>query len=374
MDASDVRTWLTTTEITTPVHRQLGREHAAIVDWTCHRLTSGGGEGLGVWRVAGHAVKDDSLQPWSLILKGSAPPELGTLPSARNWPQREMEMYRSGLLVDLPGGIRTPTCYGEIEHPDGSVWLWLEDVADGADGPWPLDAYGRVARHLGQFNGAYLTDRPLPENPCLSRSWLREWVEDAGPSVAELASVSDHPLVRQIYPSHVIEAFARMWADRHMHFAVLDQLPQVFCHLDAFRRNLFIRQGPDGTEETILIDWAFAGIAGVGEELAPLIAASVWLMDVPIEDAQQLEAVVLKGYSKGLRDTGWRGDSDLVRRGYGIATRLRYGTGGVRILLPILLDEQLHPYIEQILGAPMSEITVHLAAVNEWLADLVPEV
>jgi hypothetical protein len=374
MDASDVPPWLTTTEIVAAVHRQPGREHVAIADWTCHRLTGGGGEGLGVWRVAGQAWADDSLQPWSLILKGSAPPEPGTLPSVRNWPHREMEMYRSGLLTDLPGGIRIPACYGDYQHHDSSVWLWLEDIADGTAGHWPLDAYGRVARHLGQFNGAYLTDRPLPESPCLSRGWLREWVEDAGPAVAELANLADHPLVRQVYPPHVIEAFTRLWTDRHTYYAVLDQMPQVFCHLDVFRRNAFIRPVPDGRDETVLIDWAFAGIAGVGEDLAPLIAASVWLMDVPAEEARSLEAIVLESYIEGLRDTGWHGDRDLVRRGYGIATGLRYGPGGVRILLPILLDERLHPYLEQILGGSMSEITVHLAAVNEWLADLVPEI
>jgi hypothetical protein len=241
-----------------------------------------------------------------------------------------------------------------------------------APGHWML--YGRVAKHLGQFNGAYLVDRPLPENPCLSRGWLREWVEDAGTAVAELASVSDHPLVRQLYSPHVIEAYTRLWADRHTHYAVLDRMPQVFCHLDAFRRNLFIRPVPDGRDETVLIDWAFAGIAGVGEDLAPLIAASVWLMDVPVADARQLEAIVLESYTEGLRDAGWHGDPDLVRRGYRIATGLRYGTGVVRVLLPILLDERLHPFIEQLIGTPMSEITVHLAAVNEWLADLAPEV
>jgi hypothetical protein len=284
-----------------------------------------------------------------------------------------MEMYRSGLLAELPGGIRTPACYGETEHPDSSVWLWLEDIVDGTEGLWPLEAYGTVARHLGQFNGAYLTDRPLPDNPCLSRGWLREWVEDAGPAVAELGSVSDHPLVRQVYPPHVIEAFTRLWTDRHTQYTALDQLPQVFCHLDAFRSNLFILEGPEGREETILIDWAFAGIAGIGEELAPLVAASVWFMDVPGEEVRQLEAMVLESYTEGLRDMGWHGDPGLVRHGYRIATGLRYGTGVMRVLLPILLDERLHPHLEQILGSSMSEITKHVAAVNEWLSDLILE-
>jgi hypothetical protein len=84
MDEYNIPPWLTSTEIAAAVQRQPGREHVAIADWTSHRLTGGSGEGLGVWRVAGHATRDNSPQPWALILKGTASSEPGTLPSARN--------------------------------------------------------------------------------------------------------------------------------------------------------------------------------------------------------------------------------------------------------------------------------------------------
>lgn len=374
MDAPAVPTWLTTTELATPVCCHFGHDGASITDWTCHRLTGGGGEGLGVWRVAGRAMRDDSLQPWSLILKGWTAPGPSTAASAWNYSDREMEMHRSGLLDDLPGGIRVARCYGHTEHPDGSVWLWFEDITDDTKGRWPLDCYAIAARHLGQFNGAYLAERPLPVNPCLSHGWLRGWVEAAGPALAKLAKVSSHPLVRQVYPAHVSEVYTRLWAGRHTQYAMLDQLPQAFCHLDAFRRNLFLRQRRDGIDELVLIDWAFAGVAGVGEEVAPLVAGSVCFMEWPVEDARQLEAVVLDSYIEGLRDAGWRGDRELVGTGYAVAAGLRYGVGGVRILLPLLLDEQLHPSAEQLFGSPMTEIAVHFGTVNEWLAGLMSEV
>lgn len=374
MNESDVPTWLTTTEIAAPVRRQLGSVGVSIRDWTCVRLAGGAGECLGVWRLSGNALTDNTLQPWSIILKGWAAPDSSTVASGWNWPHREMEMYRSGFLADLPGGIRAPTCYEETERPDGSVWLWLEEITDNTEGRWPLGCYAVVARHLGQFNGAYLAERPLPEDPCISRSWLRGWVEAAAPAVAELANVPDHPLVRQVYPPHVIETYTRLWAERHAYYAALDQLPQTFCHLDAFRRNLFIRQGPKGDDQTVLIDWGFAGIAGIGEELAPLIAGSVCFLEVPVDDARKLETMVLESYIEGLRDTGWHGDPDLVRTRYGIAATLRYGVGALRQVLPTMLDERRHPYIEQLFGTPMREITMHWTGVNEWLADLVPQV
>lgn len=374
MGASDVPTWLTATDITAPVCRLFRSDTCSIADWTCHRLIGGAGKGLGIWRVAGNALTDGTSQPWSVILKGLAPSQADLLPSAWDWPHREREMYRSGLLADLPGRIRTPTCYGEADQPDGSVWLWLEDITDKSIGPWSLDLYAAVARHLGEFNGAYLVDRMVPEDPLPSRGWLQGWVEASAPSISELTEAANHHLVRQVYPPHVAAAYRRLWAERHAYYALLEQLPQTFCHLDAFRRNLFMRQNSDGMDETVVIDWEFAGIATVGEELASLVVASVFFMDVSLDNARQLQATVLASYIDGLQDAGWRGDPDLVRKGYAVAAVLRYGVGSPLRILPFLLDERFHPRLVQLMGRPMSDITATLAGVNDWLVDLILEV
>jgi hypothetical protein len=51
--------------------------------------------------------------------------------------------------------------------------MWLEEVLEQIGQQWPLEQYGVVARHLGQFNGAYLVDGLLPNWPWLSLGWLR---------------------------------------------------------------------------------------------------------------------------------------------------------------------------------------------------------
>ncbi|MGI8486843.1 MAG: phosphotransferase [Thermomicrobiales bacterium] len=343
------------------------------MNWTDHRMV-GGGEGLGVWRLAGNARIGEQLQPWSIILKGWPSPEPGIVPSAWNAPHRERELYRSGLLTNLSGGFRVPTCYGDIERPDGSVWLWLEDIKDGAANPWKIETYAMVGRQLGQMNGAYLAERALPESPCLSRGWLRGWVEAAAPAMANLAKEVNHPFVRRVYPPHVADAYTRLWDKRRAYSALLETLPQTFAHLDAFRRNLFIRGGLDGIDETVLIDWGFAGIAAVGEELAALIIGSVAFMDVPIAEAQHLQNVVLEKYLEGLGDMGWHGDPDLVRTGYAIAAGLRYGIGAMRLELPFLLDEELHPHIEQLFGRPLTEIVANQVELHAFLAKLVQDI
>jgi hypothetical protein len=165
-------------------------------------------------------------------------------------------------------------------------------------------------------------------------------------------------------------AYLRVWTERHVHSTVLDRLPHTFCHLDAFPRNCSIHRSWDGTRELVLIDWELAGIAAVGEELAPLLVASVWLMELSLADARHAQQEVLDSYVEGLRDAGWRGDAALVQTGYRIAAGLRYGVGGVPVFLPILLDEQRHPGLERLLSQPFPTIISNIAAVNEWMADL----
>ncbi len=97
-------------------------------------------------------------------------------------------------------------------------------------------------------------------------------------------------------------------------------------------------------------------------------------MDVPIADAQHLQDAVLEQYLEGLGDAGWHGDPDLVRTGYAIAAGLRYGIGAMRLELPFLLDEELHPHIEQLFGRPLTEIVANQVELHAFLANLVQDI
>lgn len=312
----------------------------------------------------------NALRPWSIVLKGLDAAGTDVLPTAHVWPPREHALHRAGLLDGLPGHIRGPRCFGEQTRPDGSAWLWLEDMTTGTDERWSLERYAWVARKLGQFNGAFLVDRPLPDHAWLSRDWLPQWVGDAGSHLAALVRSRDHPFVRRAYSPRAIAALNRHWAERHRHYDMIARLPQTFCHLDAFRRNIFLVPGARGEDEIVLIDWEFAGIAGIGEELASLVVATVVFGGLPAADLGALQATVLEGYIDGLRDACWRGDPGLVLRGYTSAVALRFGIGIIRLALPMLLDEGLQPALEAILGKPMDDALPMMAAVNEWLADI----
>ena len=117
---------------------------------------------------------------------------------------------------------------------------------------------------------------------------------------------------------------------------LLESLPQVFCHQDAFRRNLFSQGG-----RTIAIDWGYMGIAPVGAELVALVAASLFFFEIPAEQTEELDRLCFEGYLLGLRQAGWNGDPRLVRMSYVLSLLYRYLVGGYAgDMLPRMLDQE----------------------------------
>jgi hypothetical protein len=373
MGSADPLHTLDRSAITPLVRRAMHSPTVEVSDWSVYPIHSSGGEGLGVYRFVGTGEDQGRRMPWSLILKAFGAPAEGGEEGDWNYWKREAMAYRSGLLDDLPGGMAAPRCLGVEELADGIVRLWLEDVAPANDTPWSPDRYALAARHLGQFNGVYLVERSLPDAPWLSTNWLRRWVGANEAAMDHLKRVLDHPLVRHVYPEGVATSFLRLWTERELFLDRLDRLPHTLCHLDAFRRNLLGRRLSDGSEQTLALDWAFMGKGALGEELGPLIQASIEFFEVEGIPTQELEEAAFQGYLNGLTDAGWRGDPRVVRFGYAASTALRYGVGTVRLVLPTLLDERLHARVEQLLGCPMEEVLEKWAEETGHIVSLTDE-
>jgi Phosphotransferase enzyme family len=344
-----------------PMVRDLLGEPAAVVaaGWSCRPLGGGASDGLGLYRVTGSARVGAASHPWSLVVKMSAAAD-GADPGAWDYPAREVLAYGSGLLDARPGGLAAPRCLAVETQPDGTSWLWLEAITDAHPGPWPLERYAWVARRLGRFNGAYLTGVPLPDQPWLSQGFLRSWVgvEPAGPAVAELERLAvpgGPPLLRQLYPPPVVTELRRLWDERERFLTALDRLPRTFCHHDAFRRNLLVRQGPEG-EELVALDWTQAGHGAVGEELAQLVVASLLYFETAGVAPRDLDAACFAGYVAGLREAGWVGDERLVRLGFTSDAALHNTVGLLHLLLPVVTDPALRPVVEDLLGRPLEEV------------------
>jgi hypothetical protein len=207
------------------------------------------------------------------------------------------------------------------EDADGVV-LWLEDLGGGDGGGWTLGRYALVARALGQLGGGCAGGRPVPGWPWLSRGLLASWVEQAAAGFAVFAEAVRDPVLARLYPPEVATAMVELWQARGPICAILAGWPQVLGHLDATPANVIVRGG-----RACLIDWAFAGRAAPGEELAPLVAGSGLFGGLPAGHMPAIDRVAFPAYLDGLRAAGWAGDPARVRFAYCAAAALRFCVG-----------------------------------------------
>jgi hypothetical protein len=358
------------------VRRAVGRPDIEPDQWRCERAALGSTQAAGIFRVSGTARGPSAVTvPWSLVVKILAPGRslvAGGQSEAEEeethpfyW-RREPQVYRSGLLEQL-AGLAVPRCYAVDEHGD-DTWIWLEDVAEPPEARWPLSRYGLAARHLGVFNGVYLTGRPPPVQPWLTVGVLRQRVEARLPELARLDASRDQQPVRRGWPDDLIDRVLRIAEARHVLLDVLDGPPRVLCHNDAGRKNLFTRRRA-GVDETVAIDWGWIGMGALGGDPATLVGSSVLWFDVDEAEILALDQACFEGYVAGLRDAGWRGDERLARRGFAAAAALRFA------FIPVfeVLDAAFQAAVERAFGRPMDDVLKRLAAVRRYALDRADE-
>lgn len=365
--------------LTPVVRRALRSASVEVADWHVAPVSAQGDAATGrrVYRVTGSGHDRGGALTWALILKVLTGPLAVPAPreEVEYWSywRREALVYRAGLPADLTGDLIAPRCFDVVEWPGNVVWLWLEDLTDSVAAAWSVERYALAAHHLGGFNGRYLAGEPLPAHPWLSHAWLRSRTAalDARLGLVRRAETWAHPLIRRAFPTPVADRLLRLGGERDAFLQALARLPQTLCHLDAWRGNLFARRDPEGREQTVAIDWAFAGLAAVGEELAPLVWVAPLEFLIAPGDVARLEEGALAGYLAGLRDAGWRGDPQLVRQGYLIHAVLQYGP--VPEALALALDEGEHAALERRHGRPIGELVERAAAVTSLLLDRAAE-
>jgi hypothetical protein len=295
-----------------------------------------------------------------------------------NYHRREIRAYQHGLLADLPGGLQAPRCLGVTEHPGGVCWIWLEDIEDAAGPVWSLAEYGTAARHLGRFNGAYAAGYPIPSAPWLSQNWLRGWVSAYYRGCLETldlmreGSLWEGALLRSAFPSRITADTLRLWENHERLFAALERLPRTFCHMDAYRPNLFLRRTARHEYQTLAVDWVFAGPGAIGEEAAQLFAGSLFWFEYDAAEAKALDDAIFMNYLSGLREAGWHGGADLVRFGYTAACALRWGVVGLWWLLS-LADEAERAELEGQWNRSMAELAAQFARITCQVLDMAEE-
>ncbi|NUT32269.1 MAG: hypothetical protein HOV79_04245 [Hamadaea sp.] len=279
--------------------------------------------------------------------------------------KREALVYTSGLSsAYADAGITAPDLLATEDLADGSVALWLA-AASGTPGPdWTPGHFGAFALRLGRAQGGWIGR--VPEQPWLSRRWLAAYL-DRTPVWARWDIDWEHPIAR-VWPADVRSAVARLWADRDKALAVAETSTPTLAHLDVWIMNLFA-----GDTGHTLLDWAFTGTGGIGEDPANLIVDSVTDGYLPVALLPEIEAAVTDGYLAGLRDSGHAVSPDAVRRSihaYGVAKYAWYA--------PAIVGRVIH---EGSVGHPsygvrgageeeLERVTGLVTMVARWSADV----
>jgi hypothetical protein len=324
-----------------------------------------------LYRWSGRAAVDGAERDWSLILKAWLRDPNSDAPSQWNYWKREFLAYSSGILTELPG-VSAPRLFGAVDE-DAVAYVWLEDIAPEGQRQWPTGRYQLAALHLGRFNGAYLADRPIPEAPFLTRTYLRSWTNWIPwlPAVRSPQSWS-HPLVAAAIPAPPIERLERLHSMVAPLFNRLEALPQTFSHLDAWRTNLISARTTSGEDHTVAIDWSFVGTAPAGQEVAILVGGSHIWVDADPEGLASLSERAFTAYVDGLREAGWRGDERVVRFAYAASSAL-YLAPVLPFWIARIGDPARREWLERKCGRDASEIVRAWALLLDHALDLADE-
>lgn len=346
-----------------------------VIGWQLRMLTDYAHEikpnAAGVARVYGTATTATGEQrDWAVILKILKSPAGMVMPNGLvitqdmaddrrqfGYWQREAMMLQSELPDSLPHGLAAPACYG-VMQTDEQIWLWQAEAVNTAS--WSWAHYREAAYRLGLWQGQYATgERALPAYDWLSRNWLRQWIDLPVAKILELLDRFgglELPVVRNYFSPEEIVRVRRLWGAREQDLAHLERLPQVLCHLDAYRSNFFWHG-----DTLTLIDWEFAGVGALGEEMAAFVGATLLLDHVPMVEAPQLEAVALEGYIAGLRAVGRDGVTDTVWQAYRAAMPLRYAHMSLAGICRTTMEPDFAEAWSQKLGKPLDAILTQRA-------------
>jgi hypothetical protein len=264
-----------------------------VLDWAVEPLnhqkiinTTGG-----LFCFSGQSQGIEGKQPWNVVLKSIDNPK-SSKQDPRGWSywRREVLAFQSGYLAQLPAGLRAPRFYHVTEKENGA-WLWMEHIQEVTGKQWSLDHFQRAARQLGIFQGRYLLDAPLTDQPWLSQFFFRDvwspdnfWSGFMNPASEENAWQST--ITQTGFDAALKSRVLQLLGEKEHFFNVNDRLPQVLCHYDASRRNfMWSRSVQTGGEELIAFDWAFTGIGALGNDLGELIGTSLFFFEYSPTDA-----------------------------------------------------------------------------------------
>jgi Phosphotransferase enzyme family len=318
-------------------HVELLTSRAEVAPYDLEALTTGGrywvsGTAVANGRETSYRFFVKVVQTWArsplfaFVPEALRPAALAMVP----W-RREPELYRSDLADRLPEGFTVPRAFEVTYLDDESAAVWLEAV-DVLTEPWDVGRHARAAYLLGRL-AASPRVRPLAT---LCDGGGKRTVRDyADGRVAHLVvpalrddEIWSHPLVAETFGTALrdeLRAAADLlptWLDE------LDRAPVGTSHGDACTRNLLVTSASD---DFVLIDFGFWGVAPLGFDLGQLVLAEVAMGERASGCLPVLEAACLPAYVEGLRAEGVDVAAEVVARAHALLMMLFSGLSAVPV-------------------------------------------
>lgn len=242
----------------------------------------------------------------------------------------EADVYASGLLSDLPDGLRSPRLLLIEELGDDRTRLWMEDVA-APPAAWDLAQYQMAAHALGRLAGRFPAARLPAELPPLGmglRAFFRLRIESTVLPPLRSDQTWDHPFTRAalaVDPDLRADLLTLV-DDAPLILDMLDGLPLTLAHWDACPQNLLA--DPERVDVFVAIDWSFTTTAPVGFDLGQLLVGLAQTGELDPTELPAIHAAIVPAYLEGLRNEGVDADPADVRTGYVGSLLLRSGFTG----------------------------------------------
>lgn len=318
MSAASIADYMNQQKVQAISNEVLHRNDGLLVQWHWEPIGSGERNFVtgGVFRIIGTtAFSAVERISWSFIHKIVKPDPARANPLHFNYWRREVEAYESGLLQRLPANFTTPQCYAIDHQEDGSISLWLEDVGHELH-LWDKQAYAFACMKLGELHAAYLLGEPLPHGEWINPQWMRSWIHECKSYRPALNAEMIEQLLSDERLSSIMLSLNKLEDNVGDWITALEQLPRVYSHQDYYEQNILLRKDQRQEDSVMLIDWQFASVSGVGEDLGRFLGLAVSRGQVPVEQFVEYRELFFTSYMEGMREAGWQGDSNLSRFGF----------------------------------------------------------
>jgi Ser/Thr protein kinase RdoA (MazF antagonist) len=266
-----------------------------------------------------------------------------------------MSRLRKPRLLDVIKSRETDTMILEDVRNARSRALRLSDLRDFAEelGKWHAAGTHPFKTHAGRRSGG---------------GWLREYVGNAERHVSALpAYARQSDLLKPLLEEPMAGRVAEVWRNRSLLLGALDSLPHAYSHQDLVAGNVVVDPRP-GDSTYHLLDWATAGMAPLGAELAPLLAGNAILFNWSMQESQEVLCDVIDAYRQGLLSHNVHVGRDTLYFSLTASAAIRYiAWCGHRV--GSVLNPAQHDLSRRVTGRPMAEMIANYCRIRSQLAE-----